>query len=156
MSIQKAFEIIELNHEEADFIGEINEETIIAGEHKLRVTFPKSYREFLKRYGLGDIYGEEIFGLGTEETGIPNVVWITKDLRESEGLPDHFVCFYFAGDGEYFCLDCSDVQSGKDDYASVVSFISGLPVSEQPNQLIAENFGDFLLDLLIQSQEGEV
>lgn len=43
----------------------------------LRVKFSISYREFLKKYGLGDIFGQEIFGL--DETGIPNMIWISKE-----------------------------------------------------------------------------
>ncbi|MES9684608.1 SMI1/KNR4 family protein [Gottfriedia acidiceleris] len=153
MSIDKALEIIEANLEEADFIGEIDEQTIIDAESNLKVKFPKSYREFLKNYGLGDIFGEEIYGLGTEETGIPNMICITKEFREKENLPDNLICFYFADDGEYFCLDCSKVQSNNDDNAPVVSYISGLPLKEQPFEIIAKNFGDFLLDLLNNSLE---
>lgn len=151
MSIDKALEIIEANIEESDFIGEIDEKTIIEAENKLNVKFPKSYREFLKQYGLGDIFGEEIYGLGTEETGIPNLVWITNKFREKESLPNNLICFYFADDGEYFCLDCSKVQGINDDNAPVVSYVSGIPLSEQPFEIISKNFGDFLLDLLNDS-----
>ncbi|MEK4486103.1 SMI1/KNR4 family protein [Psychrobacillus sp. FSL H8-0484] len=153
MSINKVLEIIEANQEEADFIGEIDEQTIIDAENKLKVKFPKSYREFLKKYGLGDIFGQEIYGLGTDETGIPNMIWITKELREKENLPNNLICFYFADDGEYFCLDCSKVRSNNDDDGPVVSYISGLPIKEQPFEMIAENFGDFLSELLINSLE---
>ncbi|MFD2444179.1 SMI1/KNR4 family protein [Bacillus sp. CGMCC 1.16607] len=151
MSINKALEIIETNQEEAYFIGEINEQTIIDAEYKLKVKFPKSYREFLKKYGLGDIFGQEIYGLGIDEAGIPNMIWITKELREIENLPNNLICFYFADDGEYFCLDCSKVQSNNDNNAPVVSYISGLPIKEQPFEIIAENFGDFLFELLNNS-----
>ncbi|MEI2666111.1 SMI1/KNR4 family protein [Rossellomorea sp. LJF3] len=153
MSINKAVEIIEANQEEADFIGEIDEQTIIDAENKLKVKFPKSYRLFLKKYGLGDIFGQEIYGLGTDETGIPNMIWITKELRETDSLPNNLICFYFADDGEYFCLDCSKVQSNNDDNAPVVSFISGLPIKEQSFEIIAENFGVFLAELLNNSLE---
>ncbi|PWW17441.1 SUKH superfamily protein [Cytobacillus oceanisediminis] len=153
MSINKALEIIEANQGEADFIGEIDEYTIIDAENKLNVKFPKSYRLFLKKYGLGDIFGEEIYGLGTDETGIPNMIWITKELRKTENLPNSLICFYFADDGKYFCLDCSKVHSKNDDNAPVVSYISGLPIKEQPFEMIAENFGDFLSELLMDSLE---
>lgn len=49
MAIDKALEIIEANQDEADFIGEIDEQTISDLENKLKVKFPKSYREFLKK-----------------------------------------------------------------------------------------------------------
>lgn len=103
---------------------------------------------------MGDIFGEEIYGLGIEETGIPSMIWITKELREKEELPNDLICFYFTGnDGEYFCLACSKVQSNNDDNAPVVSFISGLPLKEQQFETVAENFGNFLLGILIDSLE---
>ncbi|WP_174732174.1 SMI1/KNR4 family protein [Mesobacillus harenae] len=152
MTINKAFEIIEDNYEEADFIGEIKEENIIAAENKLQVTLPKSYRLFLQKYGAGDIFGEEIFGLGIEESGIPNMVWITEQLREEAQLPKQLICFYFTGyDGEYLCLDCSNIKRIKDDHAKVVSFFSGLALEEQQFEIIADTFADFLLNLLTDS-----
>lgn len=154
MTINKAFEIIEENYEEADFIGEIKEETIVSAENKLQVTFPKSYRLFLQKYGAGDIFGEEIFGLGLEENGIPNMVWMTEQLREEEQFPKQLICFYFTGfDGEYFCLDCSNIKSIEDDHAKVVSFLSGLPLEEQKFEIITDTFADFLLNLLSDSLE---
>ncbi|GAE47616.1 hypothetical protein JCM21738_4614 [Mesobacillus boroniphilus JCM 21738] len=88
---------------------------------------------------MGDVFGEEIFGLGTEETGIPNMVWITKELRKEGNLPNNLICIYFADDGEYLCLDCTQLQSNNDDNAPVVSFINGLPLKEQRFDKIAKN-----------------
>jgi hypothetical protein len=45
----------------------------------------------------------------------------------------------------------SKVQSNNDDNAPVVSFISGLPLNEQSFEMIAENFGDYLSELLNDS-----
>jgi antitoxin YobK len=152
MTINKALAIIEANLEEADFVGEIDDQTIIDAENELGLKFPKSYRGFLKKYGLGDIFGEEIYGLGTDDTGVPSMIWITKELRETENLPNNLICFYFV-DGGYLCLDCSKVQSGNDDNAPVVSFISGIPINEQSFEIVTENFGEFLSDLLINALE---
>lgn len=68
-------------------------------------------------------------------------------------MPNNLICFYFADNGEYFCLDCSKVQSNNDDDAPVVSYNSGLPIKEQPFEMIAKNFRDFLSDLIINSLE---
>jgi antitoxin YobK len=38
--IYKAFEIIKANKEEDDFVGEIDDQTIIDAENKLGLTFP--------------------------------------------------------------------------------------------------------------------
>jgi antitoxin YobK len=102
---------------------------------------------------LGDIFGEEIYGLGTDDTGVPSMIWITKELRGTENLPNNLIYFYFADDGEYLCLDCSKVQSDNDDNAPVVSFISGIPINEQSFEIVTENFGEFLSDLLINALE---
>ncbi|MQR94438.1 hypothetical protein EJV22_04520 [Fictibacillus phosphorivorans] len=48
----------------------------------MKCKIPISYKLFLKRYGLGDIFGEEVYGLGIEENGVPNMTWITKQLRQ--------------------------------------------------------------------------
>lgn len=154
MLINKAFEIIEDHPDDADFIGEIKEHMINSAEAALNVNFPISYRLFLEKYGLGDIFGEEIYGLGIEENGVPSMTWITKHFRQEEGLPNHLVCFYFTGyDGVYFCLDCSKVQNHNDDNAEVVSYISGLPIEEQNFEVEAGSFGEFLLNTLQESME---
>lgn len=155
MLINKAFEIIEEHSDDADFLGEIQEQLIDSAEAKLNVKFPFSYRLFLEKYGVGGIFGEEIYGLGIEESGVPSMVWITKHFRQEEGLPNHLICFYFTGfDGEYFCLDCSKVQNKNDDNAAVVSFISGLPMKDQEFEVVSLTFGEFLLNTLKESKEG--
>ncbi len=155
MLINKAFEIIEKNKEDADFIGEIDEPTIIDAENKLNVKFPYSYKLFLKKFGSGKMFGEEIYGLGTEESGIPNMVWITKNLRR-EKLPNHLICIYYTGfNGFFYCLDCSKIQGNKDDNAPVVEFRSGNYLYEQSDNKIFENFGDFFYDL-IRERPGDM
>ncbi len=146
MVIKKVFEIMEEHSDEGDFIGEIQEEVIYSAEETLNVNFPITYKLFLKRYGVGDIFGEEIYGLGIEESGVPSMVWITKHFRQQEGLPDNLICFYFAGyDNMYYCLDCYNVKNEKDDNAPVVSYFSGLPIEEQDFEIEFPSFGEFYL-----------
>ncbi|MGA4722181.1 SMI1/KNR4 family protein [Fictibacillus nanhaiensis] len=152
MKVHQAFDIIENHADEGDFIGEIEEEMIVAAETDLKVIFPKSYRFFLKRYGAGDIFGEEIFGLGLEESGIPSMPWITKKLREEEGLPNSLICVYSTGyDNEYYCLDCSNVKDSEGDGAQVVLYVSGLAMDEQSFEVVAKDFGEFLWNTLQES-----
>lgn len=154
MVIKKAFEILEEYSDEGDFIGEIQEDLIYSAEETLNVKLPSSYRLFLKRYGVGDIFGEEIYGLGIEEGGVPSMVWITKHFRQEEGLPEHLICFYFAGyDNMYYCLDCSNVKNENDDNAVVVSYVGGLPIEEQKFEIVFTSFGAFLLKTLEDSIE---
>ncbi|WP_051827287.1 SMI1/KNR4 family protein [Metabacillus indicus] len=153
MTINRALAIIEANLEEADFVGEIDDQIIRDAESKLGIKLPESYKVFLKKYGLGDIFGEEIYGLGTDDTGVPSMIWITEEFRRTENLPHSLICVYFADDGEYLCLDCSKIQSNNDDNAPIVSFVSGIPINEQSFTIVAENFGGFLSDLLINALE---
>ncbi|MFC0187182.1 SMI1/KNR4 family protein [Fictibacillus aquaticus] len=150
--IQKAFKIIEKNNDEADFIGPVSVEEINKCQNDLGVKFPKSYIEFLSKYGLGDIFGEEIYGLGVEEVGLPHVKWITLELRK-DNLPNHLVPIYNTGyDFEYYCLDCSKIKNQEDDNAPVVLFTSHNE-TEQKYELIEPDFGTFLYKFLKEAME---
>ncbi|WP_404442119.1 SMI1/KNR4 family protein [Sutcliffiella horikoshii] len=154
MFIKKEFEIIDEHSDMGDFIGGISDDLIYAAEKTLNVKFPISYRLFLRRYGVGDILGEEIFGLGIEESGVPSMVWITKHFRQEKTLPDHLICIYFAGyDNMYYCLDCSNVKNENDDSATVVSYFNGLPIEDQNFEIEFPSFGEFLLRTLEDSLE---
>ena len=62
-----------------DFGLGVSDDTIRKAEEKLEFTFPKEYKLWLKNYGWGEIYGEDIFGLYNEEfNSYPNVVIIGK------------------------------------------------------------------------------
>jgi antitoxin YobK len=150
--LEKAFKIIESHNHEADFLGPIPESEITKCEKALNLLLPKSYREFILTFGVGGIFGEEIYGLGIPDTAVPNVMWITKDLRGSDNLPYHLVPIYTTGfDNEYFCLDCSNIVKKDDDNAPVVLFVDGLDPKEQQFEQIYDNFGDFLYNLLIEA-----
>ncbi|MGE7022134.1 SMI1/KNR4 family protein [Solibacillus cecembensis] len=69
---ERIIKMIENYGEEDDFFGEISEEYINKAEEKLRVKFPLSYRNFIKKYGSGefarcmycaDINDDRIFSL---------------------------------------------------------------------------------------------
>ncbi len=81
MKIKKAFKIINENINESDFTGVIDVESIREAEDILNVRFPQSYKDFLKKYGCGDIFGIEFFGIISDDEieadGIPSVVWLT-------------------------------------------------------------------------------
>ncbi|KML07893.1 spore coat protein [Rossellomorea marisflavi] len=60
---QKLITMIERYGEEDDFFGEVSESYILKAEEELNVTFPRSYREFVRRYGSGGICGVELEGV---------------------------------------------------------------------------------------------
>lgn len=81
---QKLITMIERYGEEDDFFGEVSESYILKAEEELNVTFPRSYREFVRRYGSGGICGVELEGVQGHVGA--SVVESTKRWRNL-GLP---------------------------------------------------------------------
>lgn len=54
---ERIIKMIENYGEEDDFFGEVPEEYINNAETKLRVTFPRSYRDFIKNMVRGEYVG---------------------------------------------------------------------------------------------------
>ena len=87
-------------------------------ESNLGVKFPKSYIEFLLKYGILDIGSREIHGLDyTKDYSnylYYNIICNTLDERKvntDPPFPESFVVIYDLGDGEKFCLDTSKMNS---------------------------------------------
>lgn len=123
-----------------NYLGRVHPDKVREAEEKLGVKLPRSYRDFLERYGCGN-FGGEIYGVGIPETGVPNVVWYTLKIRKEGFIPDWMVVI--CSEGEYvFCLDTSTFD--ENDECKVVSWILGLPLDKQPYELTFESFADFL------------
>ena len=60
---ERIIKMIENYGEEDDFFGEVSEEYINKAEEKLRVKFPRSYRDLIQKYGSGGICGVELEGV---------------------------------------------------------------------------------------------
>lgn len=147
LQLQKAFGIIENNSGQADFEGAKEEELISLAESALGVVFPPTYMEFLSKYGCVDIAGCEFYGLVNgdfEGSGIPDAIWLTLEERKNSDLPDNLVIVYALGDGSYHALDCSVIdQAGE---CPVVEWIPGSSKSGQALEIIAQDYGQFLLE----------
>jgi hypothetical protein len=123
-----------------DFLGEVHPDKVREAEKKLGVKFPRSYRQFLQRYGCGN-FGGEIYGVGVTETRVPSVVWFTLKIREEGFIPDWMVIV--CNEGEYvLCLDTTTFDENEE--CRVVSWIPGLQFDKQPYELTFEGFADFL------------
>lgn len=144
-----ACDLIERNMESADFVGPRDPQIIAAAERALQVAFPRSYREFLLRYGCGDIAGAEFYGVLTadfENSGVPDAVWLTMRERKWSPLPSSFVIVYALGEGSHSCIDCS--QKNSEDESPVLVWPLGGPPPGAKLELEAEDFGAFLLSKL--------
>lgn len=137
--VDKAIALINLHLVEADFEGEKEEFLVKLAENYLEITFPDSYRYFLKKLGCGNIAGQEFYGVINEEkinSGIPDVAWITLNNRRQSDLPAKYIVFYHFGDGNYAVLDCEKNNQGN----NIVEIWSP---GENTFQFFSADFGSF-------------
>jgi len=149
MSIQdynSAVELLQQNEELCDFVGQCSDQLVKKAEGKLNVIFPQTYRKFLLNYGAGNFGSEEIYGIVKEDfdnSGIPDAIWYTLKQRKEVNLPSNLVIIYYTGGEEMFCLDFNKL--GKHQEPAVVSYVIGVGLEYQTYEMIANDFGEFLL-----------
>lgn len=137
--VDKAIALINLHLDESDFEWAKEELLVKLAENYLEITFPDSYRYFLKKLGCGDIAGQEFYGVINEEkinSGIPDATWITLKYRRQFDLPAKYIVFYHFGDGNYAVLDCEKNNQGN----NIVEIWSP---SENTFQFFSADFGSF-------------
>lgn len=146
---QKAVSIIEANKSKGFFAGPRTEELISLAEETLGLKFIGAYREYLKNYGAGNFGAQEIYGIindDFENSSVPDGIWYTLTERNEIGLPNNFLIIYDTGSDELYCLDFQRLNS--DNEPAVVSFVPGIDLNKQRYELLANDFGDFLLDMV--------
>lgn len=147
-SYKEAAKLIEQYPKVKDFVGHREESLIKAAEKKLGLKFPTTYRLFLAEYGAGNFGSSEIYGViadNFEESSVPDAVWRTLVERREGDLPPNLIAIYDDGMGNLFCIDYN-VQSK--DESPIVAFYLGFPPAQQPREIIATDFGEFLLNLV--------
>jgi antitoxin YobK len=130
------------------FAGPKTPTLISLAEKQLNIKFPEVYRRFLIEFGAGGLGFFEIYGIINEDfenSRIPDVVWFTLRMRNEANLPSFLLPVYELGDGELYCLDLR-IQQG--DEAKVVGFTPGYTSPNQSLDIVAEDFGELLLDLV--------
>ena len=78
-------------------------------EQELGIKVPAQYEAFLKKYGIYDPPGVEVYGI-TENlvhyNGVPCVIGVTKSYRKMVHLPHRFLVIHHTGvEDEIICLD---------------------------------------------------
>ncbi|MCK4261291.1 MAG: SMI1/KNR4 family protein [Halanaerobiales bacterium] len=144
---KKAIEIIEQNSDISDFVGQCSETIIKLAEEKLGLRFSKMYFHFLANYGAGNFGSEEIYGIidsDFENSSVPDAIWCTLKERKEINLPNNLVIIYDTGSEEIFCLDFNKLN--KENEPAVVVFVLGVDLEYQTYEVIADDFGNFLLD----------
>ena len=148
---QKAKLIIQINEDMAGFIGGRTNELIKLAEAKLGVKFTGLYLDYLQAFGAGNFGAQEIYGIindNFENSSVPDAIWYTLTERKEINLPNNLLVIYDTGSDELFCLDFNQLDEKGD--PKVISFVPGIELESQSYEIIANDFGDFLLDLVMQ------
>lgn len=146
--LEQAFQLIDQNKASADFEGPKSEELVRSAEAALGLTLPPTYREFVRRLGCGDISGEEFYGIikdDFEKSSVPNGIWLTLNERKVANLPESIIIVADNGVGGWYAIDTSKKNTDGD--SPVVDWWP----NNQPSQVVAEDFGVFLLQRLRQA-----
>lgn len=127
------------------------EELVKKAEEALGLRFAPQYSDFLLRFGTAYVGFYEIYGVINEEfsnSSVPDSIWCTLVERREVGLLNHLVIISDTGNGGFLCLDFKKLTTENE--PSVVYYQSGLEEEFQTYEVVAEDFGDFLLDYIKQ------
>jgi hypothetical protein len=144
---ERAAALIRAHAAEADFVGPRPAELVAAAEARLGLTFPESYRRFLREFGAGAIGSVEVYGVinaDFDHSATPDAIWDTLGLRAMFNLPTNLIPIHDLGDGDTYFLDCA-VPGAE---GPVIVYHPGLAPHEQPPGPAAADFGAFLLELV--------
>lgn len=135
-------------------VGGKSLEEIIKSEEMLGIKFSKQCREFYEQYGYLSFFGNEIFGIAPDDDSGElegNSVAYALNDREENGLPVDWIPVYNFDDGYMAYLDYSSLN----DEGEPRVIVAGYNGSEyQVEETIAEDFGEFILQLVKQQLEG--
>ena len=147
----KAKELIEKNRSQCFFAGEKDNLLIEKAEKVLEISFSQQLRDFFKTYGAGSIGSEEIYGIINDnftDASVPNGVWFTLTERKEIQMPKNLYVISDTGADEFYCLDFS--KSNEYGEPPVVIFVPGVDNNSQTYEIIAEDLGDYLLEIVEQ------
>jgi hypothetical protein len=153
--LEQGLQLIE-SSEDADFVGPRSEALLEKAEKALGVSFPPTYRRFVKEFGYGDMAGAEFCGLvddNFERSSVPNGIWLTLYERKSVSLPNSLILVAETGDGGYYAIDTTmrDAQGE----SPIVLWHSGLTKKGGGKpEIVAKDFGAFLLQRISEALEA--
>ena len=133
--------------EGVEFYGALNDASIYEMESELKITFPESYKTFLKKYGYLEWFGHAIYGYSYDADY--HTVMSTIELREDEVLIDFksvskngCVLENYSGGGYYFLFSRESDRSGE-----VALFLDELFGNEAQSWATFEDFLNYMLSL---------
>ena len=111
----------------------VSDDMIRKAEEKLEFTFPKEYKLWLKNYGWGEIYDEDIFGLyNTDFNSYPNVVFTNLKMKQENFISENELAIQMNDLAEIYFFE-------KDNNEQVFVKFGNL------KELYADSFFDFLI-----------
>lgn len=146
---KKAKKLISEHEDMADVSGEKSISYIEKAERVTGLKFSSLYSDFLKEFGYLGFGSQEVYGIVNDDyvnSSIPDGIWYTLQLREDVNLPSNFLAIYYDGMEEVYCLDFNNVD--KNGEPKVVAIDMGYDLDHQEIEVVAEDFGDFLLELV--------
>lgn len=135
-------------------VGGKTEEEIKKAERLLDVSFSNQCREFYAKYGYLSFYGNEIFGIDPDDdSGIleGNSIAYAINDREEYNLPKEWIPIYNFEDGHMAYLDYSSLNAEKEPKV-IMAFHNG--TEYEIVETLAEDFGNFILQLVQEQLEG--
>ncbi|MGL9893735.1 SMI1/KNR4 family protein [Enterococcus mundtii] len=145
----RAKKIIEENKNVVDDFGGASDTLIQAAQVELNLQFPKDYKLFLSSFGALTFGSIEIYGVFREDfknSGVPDTVWATLNERKLVNMPSHLVILYNTGMGEMYCLNYKELNENNE--PKITSYFPGFPEGSQNNEVLYNDFGEFLLDMV--------
>ncbi len=131
--------------------GGKSEQEIGKAEKMLNLKFSNQNRLFYEKYGYLSFYGNEIFGINTDDdSGIleGNSVAYAINDRAEYGLPNNWLPIYNFQDGNMAYLDYS-ILNEENEPRVIVAYYNGEEYIVL--ETISEDFGDFILQLVEES-----
>ena len=151
MTFEKAAAIIESHPDDCTFAGPIQSIMVAKAEKILGLKFPPSYKEFLLRYGAGDCWAEEFYGINknpeTDGKAIPNAIWATLHSRKIGNLPDSMIKVMSSGFGPVYVIDTSQ-KNDIGECPVLLYYTNGL------TEPVASSFGDFFCSIILEAKEN--
>ncbi|ALS02149.1 hypothetical protein ATZ33_12385 [Enterococcus silesiacus] len=147
----KAKKLIEENENLVDDFGGASDDIIKKAQAVLGIQFPKDYELFLSCFGALTFGSIEIYGVFREDfenSGVPDTVWATLNERKLVNMPKHLVILYNTGMGEMYCLNYKDLNNNNE--PKITSYFPGFSEDAQKNEVLYNNFAEFLLDMVTE------
>lgn len=157
MSIEKynqAKNVIEENDYLVDDFGGASDAIIEKAQVVLDVNFPNDYKTFLADYGALTFGFIEVYGVfkeDFEDSGVPDIVWTTINERKLVDIPKYLLILHNTGMGELYCMNFADLNSHNE--PRITSYYPEFPEKAQQNEVLYDNFGEFLLDMVQEEIE---